>query len=106
MANTIGKGTIHIEVVDTSVIFGALMGACCWNILTWYLGLPTSSSHALIGGMIGAALTKAGPGALVWTGIAKTVAFIVISPLAGLLFGLGIGCARLPHLQQEGARSR
>jgi len=91
VANTIGKGTIDIAIVDSSVIFGTLMGACSWNLITWYLGLPTSSSHALIGGMIGAALTKAGPSSLVWSGISKTVAFIVVSPLAGLILGLGIG---------------
>ena len=69
VANTIGKGIIDIAIVDKGVIFGALVGACSWNIITWYLGLPTSSSHALIGGMIGAALVKAGPKALVWHGI-------------------------------------
>src|SRR5512136_2541253 len=65
VANTIGKGIVDINIVDKAVIFGALTGACGWNILTWYLGLPTSSSHALIGGMIGAALVKAGPSSLV-----------------------------------------
>jgi inorganic phosphate transporter, PiT family len=91
VANTIGKGTIDIAIVDSTIIFGALMGACCWNVLTWYLGLPTSSSHALIGGMIGAALTKAGPSSLVWSGITKTLVFIVVSPLAGLVLGAAIG---------------
>jgi len=91
VADTIGRGTIDIGIIDGRVIFGTLIGAGSWNICTWYLGLPTSSSHALIGGLIGAALTKAGPGSLVWGGIAKTVAFIVISPLAGLVLGLGIG---------------
>src|SRR5437667_296195 len=76
VANTIGKGIIDIHVVDQAVIFGTLIGACGWNLITWYFGLPTSSSHALIGGMIGAALVKAGPGALVWSGITKTVIFI------------------------------
>ena len=84
VANTIGKGIIDIAIVDKTVIFGALMGACTWNLLTWYFGLPTSSSHALIGGMIGAALVKAGTSALVWKGIIKTVVFIVISPTVGL----------------------
>ncbi|MFH0754064.1 MAG: anion permease [Candidatus Omnitrophota bacterium] len=87
VANTIGRGIIDITIVDKAIIFGALVGACGWNIITWYFGLPTSSSHALIGGMIGAALVKAGPGALVWSGITKTVAFIFISPLVGLLLG-------------------
>jgi PiT family inorganic phosphate transporter len=91
VANTIGKGIIDIAVVDKTIIFGALMGACSWNLLTWYFGLPTSSSHALIGGMIGSALVRAGTSALVWSGILKTVAFIVISPVVGLLLGLGFG---------------
>jgi len=88
---TIGKGIIDITIVDKTVIFGTLMGACTWNLITWYFGLPTSSSHALIGGMIGAAVVKAGTSALVWKGIIKTVVFIVISPTVGLLLGLGFG---------------
>lgn len=91
VAKTIGKGIIDIAVVDKGVIFGTLVGACGWNILTWYFGLPTSSSHALIGGLIGAALLKAGSSSLVWSGIQKTVAFIFISPLVGLLLGLFFG---------------
>jgi len=91
VANTIGKGIIDISIVDKEIIFGALFGACCWNVITWYLGLPTSSSHALIGGMIGAALVKSGPESLIWSGILKTVSFIFISPLAGLVLGLLIG---------------
>ncbi len=91
VANTIGKGIIDIAIVDNAVIFGALMGACGWNIITWYFGLPTSSSHALIGGMIGAALVKAGTGSLVWPGIIKTTVFIFISPILGLILGLGLG---------------
>lgn len=91
VANTIGKGIIDINIVDKAVIFGALIGACGWNILTWYFGLPTSSSHALIGGMIGAALAKTGPESLVWQGIIKTIIFIFVSPIAGLLLGLGFG---------------
>ncbi|HWR59687.1 MAG TPA: inorganic phosphate transporter [Thermodesulfovibrionales bacterium] len=91
VANTIGKGIIDIAIVDKTVIFGTLMGACLWNLLTWYFGLPTSSSHALIGGMIGSAVVKAGTSALVWNGIIKTVVFIVISPTVGLLLGLGFG---------------
>src|SRR3989338_1348640 len=93
VANTIGKGIIDIAIVDNGVIFGTLVGACGWNIITWYFGLPTSSSHALIGGMIGSALLKAGPTALVWKGILKTVSFIFISPVVGLILGLGIGIA-------------
>ena len=91
VANTIGKGIIDINIVDKAIIFGALIGACGWNILTWYLGLPTSSSHALIGGMIGAALVKAGPGSLVWQGVIKAVIFILVSPVAGLILGFGFG---------------
>lgn len=91
VANTIGKGIIDIAIVDNKIIFGTLMGACGWNIITWYFGLPTSSSHALIGGMIGAALVKTGARALVWKGIIKTVVFIFVSPVAGLLLGLIFG---------------
>ena len=91
VANTIGKGIIDIAIVDKGIIFGTLVAACAWNIITWYLGLPTSSSHALIGGMIGAALVKAGPASLVWRGISKTVTFIFISPTLGLILGLGFG---------------
>jgi PiT family inorganic phosphate transporter len=91
VANTIGKGIIDIAVVDKGIIWGTLMGACIWNIITWYFGLPTSSSHALIGGMIGAALVKAGMKALVWSGIIRTVTFIFISPIVGMLLGLFLG---------------
>ena len=87
VANTIGKGIIDIAIIDKGIIFGTLMGACSWNIITWYLGLPTSSSHALVGGMIGAALVKAGTAALILGGILKTVAFIVLSPAIGLCLG-------------------
>jgi len=93
VANTIGKGIVDITIVDKSTIFGTLIGACGWNIITWYFGLPTSSSHALIGGMIGAALVKAGPKSLVWGGILKTVSFIFISPMLGLVLGLGLSIA-------------
>lgn len=91
VANTIGKGIVDISVIDKAVIFGTLIGACGWDLIAWYLGLPTSSSHALIGGMIGAALVKAGSKALVWSGIIKTVSFIFISPFLGLTLGLGFG---------------
>ncbi len=91
VANTIGKGIIDITIVDKAVIFATLIGACGWNIITWYFGLPTSSSHALIGGMIGAALVKIGPAALVWQGIVKTLLFIFLSPALGLIFGLLFG---------------
>ena len=91
VAQTIGKGIIDITVVDQAIIFGTLAGACGWNLITWYAGLPTSSSHALIGGMIGAALVKAGPGALIWGGIIRVVTFIIVAPFAGLLLGLLFG---------------
>ena len=61
VANTIGKGIVNINIIDSAIVFGALAGACAWNIITWYFGLPSSSSHALIGGLIGAAMVKAGP---------------------------------------------
>jgi inorganic phosphate transporter, PiT family len=91
VANTIGKGIIDIAIVDQAIIFGALIGACGWNLITWFFGLPTSSSHALIGGMIGAALVKSGTRALLWKGILKTVTFIFVSPVAGLILGLSLG---------------
>ncbi len=93
VANTIGKGIIDIAIVDQTVIFATLVGACSWDVITWYLGLPTSSSHALIGGMIGAALVKAGAEALVWSGILKTVIFIFVSPILGLVLGTTLGTA-------------
>jgi inorganic phosphate transporter, PiT family len=93
VANTIGKGIVDAGVMDADIILATLVGACAWDVLTWYLGLPTSSSHALIGGMVGAALVKAGPGALVAKGITRTVAFIFVSPTVGLLLGLTIGVA-------------
>jgi inorganic phosphate transporter, PiT family len=91
VANTIGKGIIDVSVMDTQVIFATLVGACLWDIITWYFGLPTSSSHALIGGMVGAALVKTGPDALVWKGILKTVTFIFVSPTVGLILGFVLG---------------
>ena len=88
VAGTIGKGIVDIAQVDSYIIFGTLMGACTWNLITWYFGIPSSSSHALVGGLIGSALVKAGPTALVMKGIIKTVAFIVISPVVGMLLGM------------------
>ena len=87
VAATVGKGIVQPGVVDVHVVFGALIGAITWNILTWYYGIPSSSSHALIGGIVGAVIAKTGAGALVATGILKTVAFIFISPLLGFLLG-------------------
>ncbi|MDY7537497.1 inorganic phosphate transporter [Undibacterium sp. RTI2.1] len=87
VATTIGKGTIDPSVVDHYVIFGALVGAIFWNFVTWYFGIPSSSSHALIGGMVGAAVAKAGTGALISAGLIKTIVFIVVSPLLGFFLG-------------------
>ncbi|MDD4862350.1 MAG: inorganic phosphate transporter, partial [Smithellaceae bacterium] len=87
VAHTVGKGIIHLDIVDNLVILSALGGAIIWNITTWYYGLPSSSSHALIGGLIGAAVSKAGTGTLVWSGIIKTSTFIFISPAIGMALG-------------------
>lgn len=87
VAATIGKNTIEPSVIDQYVIFGALVGAIVWNLVTWLYGIPSSSSHALIGGLIGAAVAKGGTTTLVSSGILKTVSFILISPLLGFLFG-------------------
>ena len=87
VAATIGKGIVDPGVVDTHVIFGALIGAITWNFITWYYGIPSSSSHALIGGIVGAVIAKAGTGALLSAGIMRTVAFIFVSPLLGFLLG-------------------
>jgi PiT family inorganic phosphate transporter len=87
VAATIGKGTIDPSIVDHYVIFGALVGAVTWNVITWLYGIPSSSSHALIGGLAGAAVAKAGSGSLVMAGIGKTVLFVVLSPMLGFLFG-------------------
>ena len=87
VATTVGSGIIDQGVVDHYVVFGALIGAIAWNIITWYYGIPSSSSHALIGGLVGAAVAKAGTWALIPAGILKTVAFIFISPLLGFLLG-------------------
>ena len=87
VAATVGKGIVLPAAVDLHVIFGALVGAIIWNLVTWFYGIPSSSSHALIGGLLGAALPKAGLAGLVWAGIIKTVAFIFISPLVGFLLG-------------------
>ena len=87
VAATIGKGMVDPDLIDTHVIFGALVGAITWNIVTWYYGIPSSSSHALIGGMIGATVAKAGTGALVSAGITKTVLFILVAPFMGFALG-------------------
>jgi inorganic phosphate transporter, PiT family len=87
VAATVGKGIAQPGVVDVHVVFGALIGAITWNAITWYYGIPSSSSHALIGGIVGAVMAKTGAGGLVASGILKTVAFIFISPTLGFLLG-------------------
>ncbi len=87
VAATVGKGTIEPTAIDYYVVFGALVGAIAWNVITWYYGIPSSSSHALIGGLIGAGLAHAGPNSLIASGIIKVIAFIVISPVLGMILG-------------------
>jgi PiT family inorganic phosphate transporter len=87
VAATIGKGIVEPGIVDQHVVFGALIGAIAWNVITWWYGIPSSSSHALIGGIVGAVLAKAGSGPLIGAGIMKTVAFIFVSPLMGYVLG-------------------
>jgi inorganic phosphate transporter, PiT family len=87
VAATVGKGIVQPGIVDTHVVFGALVGAITWNFITWYYGIPSSSSHALIGGIVGAVIAKAGTSALITGGIFKTVAFIFVSPLLGFTLG-------------------
>jgi inorganic phosphate transporter, PiT family len=87
VASTVGKGIVDPAAVDHYLIFGALLGAIAWNIITWYYGIPSSSSHALIGGIVGATIAKAGTGPLVMDGIIRTVIFIVVSPLLGYILG-------------------
>ncbi|WP_293676469.1 inorganic phosphate transporter [uncultured Phenylobacterium sp.] len=88
VANTVGKGIISADIVSDAVIFGALGGAITWNVVTWLAGIPSSSSHALIGGLLGAGIAKAGFEGVIWSGVLKTVAGIVVSPALG--FGLAI----------------
>jgi PiT family inorganic phosphate transporter len=88
VARTVGVGIVSADVIDPHVIFGALMGAIFWNLITWWAGIPSSSSHALIGGLVGAGVVKAGLGSIVWPGLITTGAFIVLSPLLGFLLAL------------------
>ena len=90
VADTIGKGLIDKDVVTPSVVFGALVGAMFWNVVTWVKGIPSSSSHALVGGIIGAGLAHAGTGAIQWNGLNKTLLAIVLSPLLGLILTMAI----------------
>jgi inorganic phosphate transporter, PiT family len=91
VAMTIGKGIVRPDIVDTALVFSGLFGAILWNLVTWYLGLPCSSSHALIGALAGAAIAKAGLGAVIAVGLLKIAAFIVLSPLIGLVLGFVMG---------------
>src|SRR5206468_10316929 len=90
VAKTVGSEMVHIEIVTFAVIFGGLAGAIIWDLITWYFGLPTSSSHALFGGYAGAAVAKAGFAAIIPGGWTKTIVFIFLSPLIGLVAGLGL----------------
>jgi PiT family inorganic phosphate transporter len=90
VAQTVGTGIVSADVVDARVIFGALMGAIFWNVITWWRGIPSSSSHALIGGLVGAGLAKAGGAAVVWSGVIKTASAIVLSPLTGFFLALAL----------------
>jgi len=87
VAATVGKGIVEPGIVDQHVVFGALVGAIAWNVITWWYGIPSSSSHALIGGIVGATIAKAGAGPLIGSGVMRTVAFIFVSPMLGFLFG-------------------
>lgn len=90
VATTIGKGTIDPSIVDHYVIFGALIGAIVWNVITWYYGIPSSSSHALVGGLCGAAIAKAGIDGLITAGVLKIIAFIFVAPFLGFIIGGGL----------------
>ena len=95
VASTIGKGMIDITVVTRAVIFGGLLGAIIWDLVTWYCGLPTSSSHALVGGYAGAAIAKAGLGSLIVSGWTKTLVFIILAPLIGMTLAVLISVVTL-----------
>ena len=105
VANTIGAGMIDINIVTFGVIFSALMGAIIWDLITWYYGLPTSSSHALIGGYAGGAIVHAGFAAIIPSGWTKTLIFIVLAPLIGLVLGFALMVAIL-WIFQRAAPSR
>jgi inorganic phosphate transporter, PiT family len=105
VAATIGKGIVQPGVVDNHVVFGALVGAVLWNLLTWYWGIPSSSSHALIGGIVGAVIAKAGAGSLIAAGIWKTVLFIFVSPALGFLLG-SLMVVLVSHLFRRATPSR
>ncbi len=90
VATTIGHGIVESSVVTPNLVLAALVGAITWDLITWYLGLPSSSSHALIGGLVGAAVTKAGVGSLLWPGLDKTLTFMVLSPVIGFILSFAL----------------
>jgi PiT family inorganic phosphate transporter len=90
VATTVGSGIISSSIITPGLVLAALLGAITWDLTTWYLGLPSSSSHALIGGLVGAAITKAGVASLVWSGLDKTLTFMVLSPFIGFLLAFGL----------------
>src|ERR1700682_2312542 len=90
VAQTVGTGIVAAEIIDARVIFGALMGAISWNLITWWAGIPSSSSHALNGGLVGAGMASAGLASIVWGGVLKTTAAIVVSPAVGFLLALAL----------------
>ena len=104
VANTIGKGIVDTSVVDERVVLSALIGAIVWDVITWRYGLPTSSSHALIGGLVGAAIARAGTGVIIGAGLEKVSAFIVISPMVGFIAATFLALAVL-QLYQRAAPS-
>ena len=101
VARTVGKGVVEASVVDQWVILAGLLGAIVWDLITWYWGLPTSSSHALIGGFVGAALVKAGPASLVASGLVKIGVFMILAPLIGLSVGFGMMLLTLRTFRRE-----
>src|SRR5258708_4461932 len=105
VANTIGKGMIDISALTFAVIFAGLVGAIIWDLITWYFGLPTSSSHALIGGYAGAAVARYGFGAIIPSGWTKTLIFIVIAPLIGLVLGFLLTVAIMWIFQRKSPKS-
>jgi PiT family inorganic phosphate transporter len=105
VAKTVGSGMVDLDVVTFAVIFAGLLGAIIWNLITWYFGLPTSSSHALFGGYAGAAVAKAGFGAVIVSGWTKTLIFIVVAPMIGLVVGLLL-MTSIYHLFHDVAPSR
>ncbi|HYB76151.1 MAG TPA: inorganic phosphate transporter [Nitrososphaerales archaeon] len=90
VATTVGSGIISSSIVTPDLVLAALVGAIVWDLITWYLGLPSSSSHALIGGLVGTAIVKAGTGSLIWSGLDKTLSFMVLSPLIGFVLAFGL----------------